>query len=54
MHNLIVTRFKFSVNVDVLDIEYSEMLKYFIVGPSFDVLHKAESRLQNLSNKKTL
>ena len=42
MYNLIVARFKFSVNVDVLDIEYSEMLKYFIVGPSFYVLHKKQ------------
>jgi len=38
MHDLIVALLKFAINVNVLDVETSQMLENFVVGPRLDIL----------------
>jgi len=37
MHDLIVALLKFAINVNVLDVETSQMLEDFVVGPRLDI-----------------
>ena len=38
VHNLVVAGFELAVDVDILDVQNSEVLEDFIIGPSFNVL----------------